>query len=38
MVQESADGEREYVCDICGRHFESEQDLHDHVHDEGQLT
>lgn len=30
--------QEEYVCEICGRAFESEADLEDHVHDEGQLT
>lgn len=27
----------EYVCDICGRAFDSEAALEDHVHEEGQM-
>lgn len=27
----------EYVCDICGRIFDSEGALEDHVHEEGQM-
>lgn len=37
MTQEHVDRADEHVCQVCGRTFESEEELDKHVHDEGQL-
>jgi hypothetical protein len=38
MTNDADEHEREYVCEVCERTFESEAELEDHVHEEGQLT
>ncbi|WP_201287888.1 C2H2-type zinc finger protein [Salinirussus salinus] len=35
MNESDTDGPGEYVCEVCGKSFESEAELERHVHDVG---
>lgn len=37
MTHDYVEEEGQYVCTVCERAFDTEEELHDHVHEQGQL-